>query len=183
MLKSASQYVEKAKLLSNKISISIKDFPIKEDSDVLLMLELEKFKILLNKHIDLVERRLIKHEVIPHEEKMFSIYEQYTEWITKGKLRPNVELGKRLAITSDHYHLIVDYTIMENETDSEIVLPLAIRVLDKFKVYSWSFDKGFWHKDNKALLKEEVSKLVMPKKGKCNQQERLEETDKIFVRL
>jgi hypothetical protein len=183
VLKSASQYVKKAKLLSTKISKSLKDFPIKEDSDLVQILKLEKFKILLDKHIDLVERRLIKHEVIPHEQKMFSIFEQYTEWITKGKLRPNVELGKRLAITSDQYHLIVDYTIMENETDSEIVLPLAIRVLDKFKVYSWSFDKGFWHKYNKAILKEEVSKLVMPKKGKCNQQELLEETDKTFVRL
>jgi len=183
VLKSASQYVEKAKLLSKKISKSIKDFPLQEDSDLVQIIKLEKFKILLDKHIDLVERRLIKHEVIPHEEKMFSIFEQFTEWITKGKLRPNVELGKRLAITTDQYHLIVDYKVMENETDSEIVLPLAIRILDKFKVYSWSFDKGFWNKFIKALLKDEVLKLVMPKKGKCNQQERQEETDKIFVRL
>ena len=183
VLKSASQYVEKAKLLSNKIRKSIKDFPLQENSDLVQIIALERFVILLDKHIDLVERRLIKHEVIPHEEKMFSIFEEYTEWITKGKLRPSVELGKRLAITSDQYHLIVDYTIMENETDSEIVLPLAIRILDRFNVYSWSFDKGFWHKDNKALLIEEVSKLVMPKKGKCNQQERIEETDKLFVRI
>ncbi len=133
VLKSASQYVEKAKLLWKKISISIKDFPIKEDSDLVQILELERFKNLVDKHIDLVERRLIKHEVIPHEKKMFPIFEQYTEWVTKGKLRPNVELGKWLAITTDQYHLIVDYTILENETDSEIVLPVAIRILNKFK--------------------------------------------------
>ena len=180
---SAIQYVEKAKLLSSKISKSVKDFPTQEYSDLVQHTELERFSFLLDKHIDLVERRLIKHEVIPHAEKMFSIFEEYTEWITKGKLRPNVELGKRLAITTDQYHLIVDYRIMENESDSEIVLPLAICILEKYKVYSWSFDKGFWHKYNKILLSEEVAKLVMPKKGKCNQQERLEETDKIFVRL
>ena len=144
---------------------------------------MERLKKLLDKHIDLVERRLIKGEVIPHEEKMFSIFEQYTEWITKGKLNPAVELGKRTAITTDEFHLIIDYKIMENESDSEIVKELAKRVLSKYKVGSWSFDKGFWHKDNKALLKEEIAKLVMPKKGKCNQQERLEETDRIFVRL
>ncbi len=183
VLKSASQYVEKAKLLSTKISKSIQDFPTQEDSDLFQILELERFKKLLDKHIDLVERRLIKGEVIPHEEKMFSIFEQYTEWITKGKLNPAVELGKRTAITTDEFHLIIDYKIMENESDSEIVKELAKRVLSKYKVGSWSFDKGFWHKDNKALLKEEIAKLVMPKKGKCNQQERLEETDRIFVRL
>ena len=183
VLKSASQYVEKTRLLSTKISNSIKYFPLQEDSDLIRIIELERFKNLLDKHIDLVERRLIKEEIIPYQEKMFSIFEQYTEWITKGKLNPAVELGKRAAITTDQFHLIVDYKIMENESDSEIVMELAKRVLSKYKVGSWSFDKGFWHKDNKALLKDEVSKLVMPKKGKCNQQERLEETDKIFVRL
>jgi len=49
------------------------------------MMELERFMQLLGKHIDLLERRVIKGENIPHEEKMFSIFEQYTEWFTKGK--------------------------------------------------------------------------------------------------
>jgi len=31
---------------------------------------------------------------------------------------------------------------------------------------SWSFDKGFWKKENKAMLEEHVDKVVMPKKGK-----------------
>jgi len=181
--KAAIQYVEKAKLLLFKINSTTKKLPLIDESDLTQLMNLEGFEVLLEKHIDLVERRLIKGEITPHQEKMFSIFEQYTEWITKGKLRPAVELGKRLAITSDHYHLIVDYKTMENESDSEIVMELAIRVLSKYKVGSWSFDKGFWHKDNKALLKDEVSKLVMPKKGKCNQQERLEETNRIFVRL
>lgn len=183
VVKSANQYVEKAKLLSSKISKSIKDFPLQEYSDLVQITELERFLGLLDKHIDLVERRLIKHEVIPHAEKMFSIFEQYTEWITKGKLHPNVELGKKLAITTDQFHLIVDYRIMENESDSEIVLQLAIDMLEIHRIMSWSFDKGFWHKDNKELLKEEISMAVMPKKGKWNQEERLEETAKVFVRL
>ena len=86
------------------------------------------YKQLLDKHINLVERRLIKKEVIPHEEKLFSIFEPSTEWITKGKLRPSVQLGKKVNITSDQYHLIVDYQIMEHEADSEIVIQLADRI-------------------------------------------------------
>ncbi len=183
VVKSAIPYVEKAKLLSSKISKSLEDFPFQDNSDIAQITELEKFSGLLNIHIDLVERRLIKHEVIPHAEKMFSIFEQYTEWITKGKIRPSVELGKKLAITTDQFHLIVDYRIMENESDSEIVLQLAIDMLKMYRIMSWSFDKGFWHKDNKELLKDEIPMVVMPKKGKCNQEERLEETAKVFVRL
>ena len=50
---------------------------------------------MLVKHIDLVERRIIKGETIAHNEKLFSIFETYTEWITKGKQNPSVELGKK----------------------------------------------------------------------------------------
>ncbi len=97
---------------------------------------------LMDKHIDLVERRLIKGEKIPHEEKLFSIFEDYTEWITKGKLRPNVELGKKTSITSDQYGLIIDSLIHENEADSEVVINIADRLLSKHKIGKWSFDKG-----------------------------------------
>lgn len=65
----------------------------------------------MNKHIDLLERRTIKGKKIPQEEKIFSIFETYTEWINKGKRHPNVELGKKLLITTNQYGLIIDYLI------------------------------------------------------------------------
>jgi hypothetical protein len=147
------------------------------------MLELDRFIGLLDKHIDLLERRIIKGEQIPHDEKLFSIFEEYTEWITKGKLHPNVELGKKLAITTDQYNLIVDYRIMDHQSDSEIVKTLAERLISFSTIKSWSFDKGFWHKENKALLEEHVEKLIMPKKGKCNKQEQAEEGQRYFKLL
>ena len=138
---------------------------------------------LLQKHIGLLDRRILKGEEIPHREKMFSIFEQYTEWITKGKMRPNVELGKKVAITTDHYHLIIDYQVMENQADSEIVPGLAARLIERYNIKSWSFDKGFWHKDNKKLLQARVEKVVMPKKGKRNKEEETEEKLPIFKKL
>ena len=37
------------------------------------------------KQIDLIRRRVIQGEKIPHEEKVFSVFEPHTEWISKGK--------------------------------------------------------------------------------------------------
>ena len=96
----------------------MKTFYINTAADLKKYIELERFNKLTIKHIDLLEHRVIKGETIPHEEKMFSVFETYTEWITKGKKRPSVELGKKLCITSDQFHLILDYQIMENITDS-----------------------------------------------------------------
>ena len=176
-------YLWKAQALLNKLERSKELFPITDGADLVIMLELERFMELLDKHIDLLERRIIKGEEIPHEEKVFSIFEEYTEWITKGKLRPNVELGKKLAITTDQYNLIVDYRVMDHQSDSGIVKPLAERLISSFLVKSWSFDKGFWHKDNKKLLEEHVEKVIMPKKGKCNKAEHAEEGQRYFKLL
>jgi len=176
-------YLSKAQALLSKLEESKEIFPLLDVADLVIMLELERFMGLMSKHIDLLERRIIKGEKIPHDEKIFSIFEDYTEWITKGKLRPNVELGKKLAITTDQYNLIVDYRIMDHQSDSGIVKSLSERLTALYSIKSWSFDKGFWHKDNKKLLEEKVGKVIMPKKGKCNKQEQVEEGQRYFKRL
>jgi hypothetical protein len=176
-------YLTKAKALQDKLERSKEDLPTGDIMDVLIHLELDRYMGFLNKLIDLLERRVIQGEQIPHDEKTFSIFEEYTEWITKGKLYPNVELGKKLAITTDQYNLIVDYRIMENQSDSEMVKPIAEDLTELYNIRSWSFDKGFWHKDNKALLEECVEKVIMPKKGKCNKQEQEEESHRSFKLL
>jgi len=176
-------YLSKARALLDKLERSKEILPVADITDMLIMLELDRFIGLLDKHIDLLERRIIKGEQIPHDEKLFSIFEEYTEWITKGKLHPNVELGKKLAITTDQYNLIVDYRMMDHQSDSDIVEPLVERLTSFSTIKSWSFDKGFWHKENKALLEEHVEKVIMPKKGKCNKQEQAEEGQRYFKLL
>ena len=176
-------YLTKAKALYNKIEKSKKDFPREDAVDIIIITEIERFMDLLQKHIDLLDRRVLKGEKIPHSEKMFSIFEQYTEWITKGKMRPNVELGKRVSITTDQHHLIVDYWVMDHQSDSTIVPDLKERLGKKYAIQSWSFDKGFWSKGNKVLLSEVTQTLVLPKKGKCNRKEAEEEHRNIFKKL
>jgi len=182
MKTAAAKYLTKARAFSEKLTQDKDTFPMETTRDFVMLLQLDAYLEMLDKHIDLVTRRIIKGEVIPHEEKVFSIFEQYTEMIKKGKLRPNIELGKKIAITTDQFNLIVDYRIMEHETDSEIVIPLADKILSKCMVNSWSFDKGFFNKENKELLKLYIPKPVMPKKGKPNQLEKEEENQRYFIK-
>jgi hypothetical protein len=114
---------------------------------------------------------------------MFSVFETYTEWITKGKMNPGVELGKKLNITTDQWGLIVDYQIMDGQQDRDIVIGLADRILPKYKVASWSFDKGYWLKENKQILQLEVAQVIIPKLGRHNKQEAGEEHRGSFKKL
>jgi hypothetical protein len=165
MKKEAGKYVDSSRQLSEKLSLSMPALPVHDMEDLSAAILLEQYLLWLNKHIHLVERRLIKGEKIAHDEKMFSIFETYTEWITKGKLRPSVELGKKVSITSDQYQLIIDYEVVDNKTDEALVLDLAVRLTKQYNIQSWSFDKGYWRPVNKELLEDAVYQVIMPKKA------------------
>jgi hypothetical protein len=179
----AEKYLNKARLLIKKLGEEMPSLPINDEVDLSLVLVLEHFMALMEKHIGLVDRRILKGETIPHEEKLFSVFETYTEWVKKGKSRPSVELGKKLAITTDQFGLIIDYQLMNDQQDRDIVIEVADRVLSKYKVDSWSLDKGFWRKENKEILQLEVPQVAIPKLGKRNKTEEEEEHSMSFKKL
>lgn len=138
---------------------------------------------MLYKHVDLVGRRLLFKEQIPHNEKVHSIFEPHVEWINKGKKHPSVELGHRLLIATDQNDLIVDYKVMFNQQDIDQNVPTLNRLLRRFgfnAVDSLSFDRGFSSKEDKEFMKEFVPNLIMPKKGKKSKKDREEENAKTF---
>jgi len=152
-----------------------------------LLAELQYYRHYLATFIDQVERRLIKGEEIPASEKIFSIFKPYTEWIKKGKLYPNVELGKLLLITTDQFQFIMDYKVMEKEKDAAQVAPLCERLKTRYpqaKIASHSFDKGFYSKANFNHARAAgVEQVVMPKKGKKNKEEQQRESHPQFKKL
>jgi len=78
--------------------------------------------------IDLIQRRIFNNEKIPHKDKIFSIFQPHTEWINKGKAGVPVELGLRVCIVEHASGYILNHKVMENETDSQIVVDLRTGV-------------------------------------------------------
>ena len=108
--KSTASYLKKSRALSRKVSDVLLHYTPDSPLETARLEALSYFHQMLVKHIDLVERRLVKGQSIPHQEKVFSIFQPYAEMIKKGKLRPSIEIGKKLAITTDQYHLIIELT-------------------------------------------------------------------------
>ena len=148
--------------------------------------ELEYFQRMLAKHLDMVARRLLNEETIPAQEKVFSLFEPHTEWIQKGKQRPNVELGHKLLIATDQQQLIQDYAVLLGEAEVDQSIPVTDRLLGRYgagSVASVSFDKGFTRAADRELLSLYVPTVVMPKRGKKNAAETQRESEKKFVAL
>jgi len=186
------RYLELARSLSGKIGASL--FVIYERVLTTNQVEmhakkieaLEYFHGMLNKQIDLVERRVIRDETIPAGEKIHSLFEPHTEWLYKGKSNKRVELGHNVLVTSDQWGFVVDHLVVEKQADVSLSIPLADRLLSRYGAYaieSMSFDKSFYKKENKELLGLYVRAVIMPKKGKKNKAEQEEESSKTFKKL
>lgn len=183
VVKAADDYLSKARALSKKVHQTITSYPTETIEETAIIIILTHYAELLDKHIDLLDRRLIQGEVIPHQEKLFSIFQPFTEFIKKGKLHPNVEIGKRLAITTDQNHLIIDWQIAENQTDNQLTLPIARRIAGKYTIQSLSTDKGFSAQQDKVELQTFIPEVIIPKKGRLSKEDQKLESAPVFKKL
>jgi len=139
--------------------------------------------VLAKKLMDQVDRRVILDEVIKHEEKMFSVFEEHTEWISKGKAGVPVELGLRVCIMEDQYQFILHHRVMEKETDDKIAIAMVEEAMRRFHDFkSCSFDKGFWTPLNQIRLKEILERVVLPKKGRLLVEDKERQKDEYFIK-
>ena len=119
--------------------------------------------------IDQITRRVLNGEKIPHDEKVFSIFEKDTEWISKGKSGIRQELGINVCIVTDELGLILNHRVMRKETDSSIVVPLIKETKQKYNTFNQcSFDKGFHSPENQRELLNILNMPILPKKGKLS---------------
>lgn len=143
--------------------------------------EIERFMKHAERQINQIRKRVIKGETIPHNEKVFSIFEEYTEWISKGKAGVPVELGLRICVLEDQYGYILHYRVMQDEVDSEIAVPLVKASTDNFPMLKRvSFDKGFWSKENKSKLDAILEQAVLPKRGRHSKADKSRENSEEF---
>jgi transposase, IS5 family len=134
--------------------------------------------------IDQIERRCFKGETIPHEEKLFSLFERHTEWISKGKAGITQELGLRVAVVECSSGFVLHHRVMEQETDEEIGVPIIKDTKARFKsLRACSFDKGFHSPENQERLAALLTLCVLPRKGKLDGEQRAYESTGRFKEL
>ena len=180
-----SNYLTVARELSAKVNESLLAL-CHEPIEAAQWEALAYFQTMLDKHTDLVDRRLLQGERIPASEKVYSLFEPHTEWITKGKLHPSVELGHRLLVASDQHGLIQDYAELIGQVDVDQSVPVADRLLGRYgaeSIASMSFDKGFTRAADRELLRLYIPEVVMPKRGRKNEAEAAAESTRKFVAL
>jgi hypothetical protein len=160
-------YIDMAQTYLDRVTES---YALLKDTDEIpevLLLELNTFSQHAERQIDQIKRRVIDGETIPHAEKVFSLFQPHTEWISKGKAGVPVELGMRVCIVEDTHGFILHHRVMQQETDDKVALEMVNATQATFPSFkACSFDKGFHSQDNQRDLKDKLEQVVLPKKGR-----------------
>jgi len=176
-------YIELAEKWISRSEQTIEQLKINgcEDDE---MVRLEQYLYYARLFREQTYRRVILREVIAHSEKIFSIFEPHTEWVCKGKAGVPVELGLRVCIMEDQYQFILHSMVMVKQTDDKIAVEMVTTTKKRFPNLSCvSFDKGYHSPENQKQLKTHLEQVILPKKGRWSEADRLREGSDDFKRL
>src|SRR3989338_2177198 len=95
--------------------------------DLAFIESIQQFAKHAGRQIDQITRRVLQDEIIPHVEKVFSLFQPHTEWISKGKAGVPVELGLRVCVIEDQHQFILHHHVMEKETDDQVAVLMVTK--------------------------------------------------------
>jgi transposase, IS5 family len=140
--------------------------------------ELLHYVDLTAKVCDTAWRRVLEGEVVPHEEKIFSIFEPHTELIKRGKQPVAIQFGHNVLVIEDAVGFVVDYRVVANGVlDQELVVPVMKKLQKRFagRIKSASFDRAFHTPENQKELAEIVGTPCIASKGQEKGRQQQEE--------
>ncbi len=171
IIKAHKLYLDLAQAIADKAEESLILLGSAE-IDLITQLKIDQIKEFIThaeRQIDQIRRRVVNGETIPHNEKVFSIFEAHTKWICKGKAGVRQELGLNICVVKDQFGFILHYRVMEDESDVQIAVLIIKETKERFENFkNCSFDKGFHSPDNQKALAEILETAVLPRKGKLS---------------
>jgi IS5 family transposase len=146
--------------------------------------DLVRFQTLGTRVLDQARRRIIDQETVPHEEKIFSIFEPHTELLKRGKAGKPIEFGHMIQIQQVQAKFITDYAVFDKKPVEYKLLDSSIkRHKELFGKHpdQLSADKGYYESMKQIARLEKIIEVVaINKKGKRTEEETERETDPAF---
>lgn len=187
LLAQARAVIIKAEKTIKEANALIENMPVFLKKEIQVALSELQYFIGATEYVsDLLNRRVINDETIPHSDKVFSLFEPDTQLINRGK-RPNpVEFGHRVMVVEDSAGFVLHCRPMGiGFTDEKVVVDVIRELQQRYgnKIQACSFDKGFWTPTNLTELQALVPLVVLPKKGKRSEIDNEREHSRPFGRI
>jgi IS5 family transposase len=147
--------------------------------------ELAHYLPLVARILDQAVRRVLQGETVPPDEKLYSLFEEHTELIKRGKAAKPIEFGHKVLFCQTGEKFIHHYKVMPRRIeDKELLAPAIEAHKDLFGDYPkvLSTDKGFYESMKQILaLEEKIVVVSIAKKGRRTPEEYARETTEEFL--
>ena len=134
-----------------------------------LRAELKHYLPLTRQVCQTAERAALKGETVPARDRIFSLFEEHTELIKRGKSRKPVEFGHAVWLAQVPQKFITDYEVMEEKLpDSELLDEITSRHKALFRKYPdvVAADTGFRAgPEEMAVIQKRVETVAVPGRG------------------
>jgi IS5 family transposase len=147
-----------------------------------LSLEIAHYLPLAEKCVYQARERVLNDQAVPHEKKVFSIFEPHTELLIRGKAGKEIEFGHMLELHQVDGGLITGYATHAKRPAEPPLLEKAVAAHEKLFGHVPEVsagDKGFYSKEVvEKVARMGVEKVCVAKKGRRNAEE--EKREKSF---
>ena len=136
------------------------------------------------RQIDQAERRLLRGETIPHEEKVFSIFEEHT---LLGFQRQGGHAGRTTGLLSplceDQYGFILHHKVLWEGEDVDVAVPMVQEAQALYpELRACSFDRGFHSREQSGPPRMRCFDVnALPGRGYLSRADREREEKESFV--
>lgn len=129
--------------------------------------ELARLCPTMERIVDVATRNL-KGETVPVTDKVFSLFEEHTELIMRGRREKPVEFGHKVLFSETKEKFITDYVVFEESPSDTTLLPVVMERHEEIfgeKMKNVAADMGFRpSEEDFEDLEEEVEYLAVPKR-------------------
>lgn len=129
--------------------------------------ELARLVPTMERIVDVASRNW-KGETVHVTEKVFSLFEEHTELIMRGRREKPVEFGHKVLFSETKEKFITDYVVFEKSPSDTTLLPVVMERHEEIfgeKMKNVAADMGFRpNEDDFEDLEEEVEYLAVPKR-------------------
>jgi IS5 family transposase len=149
--------------------------------------QLDYYLTAMSVAIDQCERRILKGEDVPADEKILSIFEQHTDIICRGKSQSPAEFGHKVFFVTGKSGLVTQYEVLRgNPGDNELLPGCLAKHQSQYNKapYNLSGDRRFFSDDNEIkATKAGVARVSICKPGYRSKARRQLEKEQWFKNL
>jgi transposase, IS5 family len=146
--------------------------------------ELSHYIPIINKVLEQTSQRILHGVILPSSEKVYSIFEDHTELLKRGKAGKPIEFGHKVLLAETVEKFIIHYDAFPKQQADKDLLDETLQghreVFEK-EPDVLAADKGFYESTQQLIaLRKKIATVSICKKGRRNSEEVLCESSEEF---